>query len=198
MRRAEVAQAAARGHAARGLREKLVAELWTLSKHLKEARSLEKRLEGAERQLEKVPKLEKELEQAQREARALHALGAASGLQGLGPQTAGLVNANASAGTTAGGAAGGGSAGVADAGPPSAPASAPPELAGWLQKALGGKKWKAKALEYAGALSLAKLPSHGALATPTGAIEAVRRLSRSELVRLGGLSPKHALLVSSW
>jgi len=199
------AQRSQRATSAKTLRESLVAELWTLSKTLKSTHALEKKLERAEASLGKIPRLERQLELSQRDVKQLRASAEAQALAaGIDPvaligkagvaansadsTTNAAADAAAVGGPAAVGPGGGGPGGGVAAS--NAPVVTEPsaEVVAWVQKALGGKKWRKQAHAYALTLANAQCGA--------GTVDGVIRLNVTQLHVEGRMAGGHALLVS--
>jgi hypothetical protein len=208
---------------AKKIREDLLSELWHLGKTMKSTTAMEKRLEKVEEDKKKMALLERQVENLKREM-AQREGAVAVGLVSPPPPayaSASSSSSSASAAASSDASVGGmppppdyssaaaaasssssSSSSSAAAAPSNAPqlTEAPEELRLWIMGALGGKKWKAPAADYA--LQLAQrvmaAPSLQFSGSSNGGIDAVVRLNAQQLIEYAGCSIAHAGLIAAW
>ena len=215
----DAAAAKARALEARVIREQLINELWELGKSMKSTVAMERKLEKVEEDKKKIALLERTIENLQRQL-GIREGAVAAGLvepSPLGSAPMALSSSSmpsfSAAASTANAATAVSMSQASFASPLSSDAHAassnapkitepPAALRKWLQGALGGKKWRNIAAEYALRLAQQLQPSLNQFAAnynDGGAvIDAVVRLNAQQLVEYAGCTSAHAVLISVW
>ena len=212
----DAAAAKARALEARAIREQLINELWELGKSMKSTVAMERKLEKVEEDKKKIALLERTIENLQRQLGIREGAVAAGlveppplGSMALSSSSAPSFSATASTANAAAAAsmsqansfASPSGAHVASSNAPKI-TEPPVALRKWLQGALGGKKWRNVAAEYALKLAQQLQPSLNQFAAnynDGGAvIDVVVRLNAQQLVEYAGCTSAHAVLISVW
>ena len=217
----DAAAAKARALEARAIREQLINELWELGKSMKSTVAMERKLEKVEVDKKKIALLERTIETLQRQlgiregavaaglvepppsggSVALSSSSAPSFSATASTANAAAVSASMSQASSFASPLGVSGAHVASSNAPKI-TEPPVALRKWLQGALGGKKWRNVAAEYALKLAQHLQPSLNQFAAnynDGGAvIDVVVRLNAQQLVEYAGCTSAHAVLISVW